>query len=121
MKLSAVIFAALSTVTVAQNGYWDVPSPGFRLIVRSSNSTYNGCVPTPRVLCPQLTYKQALPSEPATKELRSKVSALPARHSRIHRALTPPSTTTSAPPGTKLREPPMPMALSVGSFELVAI
>ncbi|KAF3034800.1 hypothetical protein E8E12_004639 [Didymella heteroderae] len=42
MKLSNVIFAALFTVTKAQNGYWDVPSPGFRLVVRSSNSTYNG-------------------------------------------------------------------------------
>ncbi|KAJ4402495.1 hypothetical protein N0V91_007209 [Didymella pomorum] len=45
MKLTAAFLTALSAVsavTAASDGYWDVQSPGFRLVLRSSNSTYNG-------------------------------------------------------------------------------
>lgn len=41
MKLIALTFAALSALTAAQ-GYYDVQSAGFRLIIKSSNSTLNG-------------------------------------------------------------------------------
>ncbi|KAF9701681.1 hypothetical protein EKO04_000296 [Ascochyta lentis] len=41
MKLITLAFAALSAVTAAQ-GYYDVQSTGFRLIIKSSNSTLNG-------------------------------------------------------------------------------
>lgn len=43
MKLVTITLAALSALVAAQsNGYYDVASSGFRLIVKSSNSTLNG-------------------------------------------------------------------------------
>ncbi|KAH6642660.1 hypothetical protein C7974DRAFT_328184 [Boeremia exigua] len=41
MKLTALLFATLSAFTAVQ-GYYDISSPDFRLILRSSNSTLNG-------------------------------------------------------------------------------
>ena len=46
MKLfNALVLVALSTVTTAQ--YYDIPSPPFRLFVKSTNSSINGCVMRP--------------------------------------------------------------------------
>jgi hypothetical protein len=121
MKLVTLTLVTLSALAAAQ-GYFDVPSAGFRLIIRSSNSTLNGYVLSPSLIARMLNFVfSVLLLEPAIKVLPLRASALLAKHFRTHQVRTLPSTTTSAPVPIRVPVLPMPMVFFTGFFAPVEI